>query len=154
MAQLGGILQVDCEKNLPNGQFIRFKIRCRYFLVLKWIAVIVFWLCQVNSALVKLIIWYLIITNLFTYFYYHTWTIDLDRGSFTIERVKRRFLNLLLAISFNVFCFAYLIRFSFSANYEWTNQIATSKNALLYSVANAFTVSFDSVKKYQPLDRH
>lgn len=130
----------------PADSLLASRLGVDIFIILKWIAVIVLWLCQVNNEFVNLIIWYLIFTNLYTYFYHHTWTKDLDKGNFSIERVKRRFLNLLLAISFNVFCFAYLIRFPFSANYEWTNHIATSKHAILHSVANSLTVSFDSVK--------
>lgn len=129
----------------PSNEIVALRLGVDIFILLKWLTVIVFWINQVTSKFASLILWYLILTNLYTYFYHHTWTKDLYKENFTLDRVKRRFIYLLLAILFNIFSFAYLIRHPFSENYEWANQIATTKNALLISVANSLAICFDSV---------
>ncbi len=100
------------------------------FIFSKWATIIILWAFHVNSSLVNILIWYLICTNIYTYFYYHTWTKELEKGFFDHAKIKRRFLNLMLAISFNIACFAYLFAIPFSTNYQWTGQVSSTKDAL------------------------
>lgn len=116
------------------------------FIILKWTIVIFLWIFQISNEIVNIFIWYLIATNIYTYFYYHTWTKDLDNGHFNLDRIKRRFLNLILAISFNILCFAYLIYLPFSTNYKWLEQSATKKDAILFSISNSLTVDYNYVQ--------
>ncbi len=115
------------------------------FILFKWMAIIVIWSCGIKNELVNIFIWYLIITNIYTYFYYHTWTKDLSRAYFDLDRIKRRFLNLVLAIGFNVICFAYFFAQPFSSNFQWKDQISSTKDAILFSLANSLTANYDSV---------
>lgn len=86
--------------------------------------------------------WYLIVTNLFTYFYYHVW------GSphlqlLTRVTMNRRFMNTILAIAYYITAYAYLYEVHFAAYFSWPNNIVSHINALYLSVSNALTFSHD-----------
>lgn len=134
------------KKILSHDLILASRIGIDTFIILKWIIVILFWSLKINSSFVNFVIWYLIATNLYTYFYYHSWTKDLNSASFDFVRIKRRFLNLILAISYNILCFAYLIAVPFAKNFKWTNELTTTKDALLFSTANSLTVDYNSVQ--------
>ncbi|MBE9468506.1 MAG: hypothetical protein IMY72_09355 [Bacteroidetes bacterium] len=116
------------------------------FIILKWLTVVSLWAFSVNNKFVDILIWYLIATNLYTYFYYHSWTKDLEKGNFDLDRIKRRFFNLMLAISFNILCFAYLFAVPFSINFQWSNILLRNKDALFSSIANSLTVDFQAME--------
>ena len=65
---------------------------------------------------------------------------------FKLESFQRRFLNLMLAIGFNICCFAYLFAQPFYSNFQWINQIPSVKNAVLFSLANSFSTNYNSVQ--------
>ena len=41
--------------------------------IFKWSILIIFWMLNYNTEISKIIIFYLIYSNLFVYFYYHVW---------------------------------------------------------------------------------
>ena len=110
------------------------------------LALLLFWSLQLNSQFINKITWYLIASNLYTYFYYHNWTRDLEKGNFDLDRIKRRFLNLMLAIAFNIFCFAYFFAVPFATNYNWTEGISRFHESISFSVANFLTIDYSPVK--------
>jgi len=116
------------------------------FIIFKWSLISLFWFCNMKNEFVNVIVWYLIFTNVFTYFYYHTWTDDLAKPQFDHNRIKRRFLNLILSIGFNVFSFAYLFAQPFSKNFQWKNGLSTFQDSVFFSLANSFTTNYNSVK--------
>lgn len=112
------------------------------FIIMKWLFIILLWKFQVSSRLVNIIIWYLIATNLYTYFYYHIWTDDLVKGHFKFGRIKMRFINLMLALTFNITCFAYLYVLPFTKNFQWIDNSSKNIDALLLSISNSFTMTY------------
>jgi len=116
------------------------------FIVLKWLFVIA--LCRfgcVNTFL-TILVWYLIITNLFTYFYYHIWADEaLKTDEFSKDRIRRRFLNLILAFAFSIFCFAYLFQFVYFADIYWNDNDVSFINAIMFSFNNALGGSYDNI---------
>lgn len=116
------------------------------YILLKWIVVFVFWTLGVNSKIANVFIWYLIASNIYTYFYYHIWTKDLEKGNFDIVRIKRRFLNLMLAVFFNGFCFAYFFAVPFLSNFSWPENVSPIKHSILFSFSNSITANYDIVK--------
>jgi hypothetical protein len=80
------------------------------FIALKWILIIILFTNELNGFIYCLITWYFIITNIHTYFYYHVWDekaitpVDIDEHS-----LRRRFIHLLLAISFSNIAILHLL---------------------------------------------
>lgn len=122
------------------------------FIILKWIFVIILMKYQFNSCILTGIIWYLLYSNLYTYFYYHIWFNDKVNDQYnTPERIRRRFINLLTSIGFSNLCFAYLYRFPYLTNFEWSEKIPLTTKALWFSFANSLTASYEFVK---PLNKN
>ena len=109
--------------------------------VFKFGVLLLLWFCEINSLLSKLIIYYLLISNLFTYFYYHVWGSKynqrLDR-----DTLNRKFMNYLLAISFYLLCYAYLYEIHYSHMISWPESVVDTTNSIFLSVANAFTLTY------------
>jgi len=116
------------------------------FIILKWIFIALLWLWNVKNSFVNLIVWYLIATNVYTYFYYHAWTKDIAKAQFDLDRIKRRFMNLILSIGFNIICFAYFFAQPFGHNFKWEKGFSTLQDAVSVSIANSLTSSYYSVQ--------
>ena len=128
----------------PNNRITASRFSVDIFILLKWLFIALFWHFNVKNDFINLIVWYLIFTNVYTYFYYHIWRKNIDKSEF--DRIKRRFLNLGLSIAFNVLSFAYLFAQPFSNNYKWNNGYSTFQDSILFSLANSFTTSYNSVQ--------
>jgi len=90
------------------------------FIVLKWVFIFYLWHQHISNSILTVIVWYLLVTNIYTYFFYHVWDNEsLNTANFTIDRSKRRFLNLLLAVAFSTATFAYLLQVPYCANFHW-----------------------------------
>lgn len=130
------------QKLYKKNKLLAIRAGVDLFIIVKWTLVLVLWLNRVESDIVNSIIFYLLISNIYTYFYYHTWTKDLKKRHFGLKRIKRRFLNLMLAFTFNIFSFAYLFVLPFSNNFEWSRTDYLSLDSLLFSIANSLTVDY------------
>jgi hypothetical protein len=117
------------------------------FIIFKWLFLIILMKFQINSWFITIIIWYLIYSNLYTYFYYHIWFNDTKNDHFnTPERIRRRFINLLTSIGFSNICFAYLYRFPYFQSFQWSEKIPLTTKALWFSFANSLTANYEFVK--------
>lgn len=115
------------------------------FIVLKWLFIAILWVCGTTSPWISGIVWYLIITNLYTYFFHHIWTDEaLDTSHFTNDRIRRRFLNLLIALTYSDIAFAYLFRFPYVHEFNW-GAATTSLHAIWYSISNSFAANYSVV---------
>ena len=130
------------RRDLNEDEIIAAKnIGIDLFQLAKWVLIVLLIIYAVSGTLAALVIYYLIASNLFTYFYYHVWgsqfKIRRDIGS-----QRRRFLNFILSIAFYIFCYAYLYQFQFADHIVWPESIVDTTNALYLSVANAFTLTY------------
>lgn len=117
------------------------------FIIIKWIAVILLLINHVSNLLTTIVVWYLLFSNLYTYFYYHIWINDTANDQYnTPERIRRRFLNLLTSIGFSNLCFAFLYRFPYLGDFEWSEKLPLTTKALWFSFANSLTASYEFVK--------
>ena len=117
----------------PNGWVIDSKISKDKF--------------KISNPLSAFVVWYLSLTNLYTYFYYHIWSSEiLSDVHFGIDRIKRRFTTLTLAVSYTIFGFAYLYAIPYSDEFTWSNDTPTFLKSLWFSVSNSLTASYDQVK--------
>lgn len=121
------------------------KIAVDIFILLKWSFVLSAFIYRWNNPLFNILVWYLIFTNIYTYFYYHVWDKDSLHTDLKIDRVRRRFLNLLLSVGFSNFCFAYLYRFSYYDHFKWIGKSEHSLSAVWFSMANSLTSNYEFV---------
>jgi hypothetical protein len=116
------------------------------FVVLKWVLVIILFLRGTNNIWWVWVMWYLIITNIHTYFYYHVWRESAINSSDKDEHsLRRRFIYLLLAISFSNFCFAYLYFTSYSTALTWGEDGPKRLHAIWYSISNSVAANYSVV---------
>jgi hypothetical protein len=118
-----------------------------FYIFSKWVIISMLWFFEVKNEWVNYFVWYLIATNLLSYFYHHTWTKSLQENTFDLDRLKRRYLNLLLAIGFNILCFAYLFAVPFASNFTWEKGYPNLPDALFFSTANLLITDYKLVNE-------
>jgi hypothetical protein len=117
------------------------------YIVSKWILILVFWVSGLSSRLFLIITVYLIFNNVYTYFYHHVWKDDASsprQPDAANRRVKRLFVNALLAISFSTVAYGYLYNIAFKNDMSWPQENG-SLTALYFSVGNTLTVTYGDV---------
>lgn len=136
--------RIACGNNFQSVNYSRIAVDI--FIVTKWLFVATLWFFGVASTWATVAVWYLLFTNLYTYFYYHTWSSEIFSDPYVYpDRIKRRFTNLVLAISYTVFGFAYLYSLPYAKEYSWNNGTPTFLQALWYSISISLTASYDQV---------
>ncbi|MBL7665825.1 MAG: hypothetical protein JNM93_11880 [Bacteriovoracaceae bacterium] len=108
------------------------------YIVLKWLAVMIFWLESSENTLAFILTAYLLWSNVFTYFFYHVWE---NRHLNDVNWQRRRFISLFQSISFNVFGFAYLYRFFAKPDLKWLENLPENMEgplSLMFSCLNLF----------------
>jgi hypothetical protein len=138
-------------KNIAGGNnFLSVnysRIAVDIFIVTKWLFLLLLWVFGVISKWATIAVWYLLATNLYTYFYYHTWSSEIFSDPYVNpDRIKRRFTNLVLAISYTVFGFGYLYNLPYAKEYSWHNGTPVFFQALWYSASTSLTASYDQVR--------
>jgi len=121
------------------------------FIILKWLFLILIWCFNVANIYITVIVWYLIITNVYTYFYHHIWCDDsFDSSKFDIDRVRRRFVSLLLAFAYSNLCFAYLYFLPYVKGMNWgiNNMPASSLHSLWFSMSNSVAANYAVVAPF------
>jgi len=118
------------------------------FVVLKWLFVGIAWHLGAGGTVFVILTWYLIITNLSTYFTYHLWQGEpLGEVDSDLTRVKRRVILLLSSIGFSDFCFAYLFKIPYHQELSWgTPATLQDLRALLFSFSNSLAANYETVK--------
>ena len=112
-----------------------------FFQLAKYLAIVILLLYDIPLVWTKYVVYYLITSNAFIYFYYHAWGSQyLQRDDLNSQR--RRLLNLLLAIVFYILCYAYLYKVHFAQHIQWPDGQIDTTNAVYLSVANAFTLTY------------
>jgi hypothetical protein len=123
------------------------RIATDIFVVSKWLTLILFWHYSISSWFVTLLIWYLIFANIYTYLYYHIWCDDaLKTDEFTKGRIRRRFVHLILAITFSVYCFAYLYQLPYSSEIDWGTKYPASMYSIMFSFSNSVAANYSDIK--------
>ena len=130
------------ENNVVSASRIAVDV----FIILKWLFIIVIWFFGYSNQFLSLFVWYLIITNLYTYFYYHIWVDEaLKTDNFTKDRIRRRFINLIMAFSYSILCFAYLFKFVYSLDIDWNNKNISFVNSIMFSFNNSLGGRYNNI---------
>lgn len=118
----------------------------------KWGILLCFWIGGYTNSISKIVIYYLIYSNLFVYFYYHTWGSKFAQRR-DKEALRKNFINYLMAIAFYLCSYAYLYQFHYANMILIDAQYLDIKyldyvNAIYLSVSTAFTLTYNG---FQPL---
>lgn len=70
----------------------------------------------------------------------------MNTEDFDIDRIRRRFITLMQSIGFSNVCFAYLFRFPYLSDFEWSDKIPLNTKSLWFSFANSLTANYEYVK--------
>lgn len=117
------------------------------FIILKWALILILAKYNIASDFWTLVTWYLLLTNVYTYFYYHIWTDEaLNTENFNMDRIRRRFVTLILAVGYSDLCFAYLYKVPFKHNLEWSGDLTTFTKSAWFSISNSLAANYDAVK--------
>jgi hypothetical protein len=142
------LLKVIAVKHNPQNSLASSRISVDTFIVLKWLFIAVIWITGQTNCSLTFIVWYLIVANIYTYFYYHIWTDDaLNTSGYDNDKIRRRFVNLILAVAFSDFCFAYLYRQPYSLEFSNTE----TGNNFWFSVSNSLAANYDTIKPISEL---
>jgi hypothetical protein len=82
--------RINCRSNIVDG-----------FNVFKWLLVIFLFVTHSTNCFLTFVVWYLLITNLYSYFYHHIWSNEaLKINTINADRARRRFFLLMLSFSY------------------------------------------------------
>jgi len=139
-------------KLFSDNNNLQSKITCSrnaadFFILSKWTFIIIIMNLGCNHTYITIFVWYLIYSNLYTYFYYHVWIPEaLNTQNFEIDRARRRFITLILSIAFSNLSFAYLIRYPYKSDFHWSDDTPLNIKAMWFSFANSLTANYEYVK--------
>lgn len=111
------------------------------FIIAKWLFVGWAIASGATQQWVAVVVWYLIASNLFTYFYYHVWKSGFAQRN-DIGSQRRRYVSFLLSIGFYLACYAYLYQYQYTQHISWPGGVVDTTNAFYLSIANAFTLTY------------
>ena len=130
--------------------------------VAKWAIVLSLFLTCTYTPLAHGVVVYLICSNVYSYFYHHTWKIgrrrrnedeekqltpeeEKEAAARELVRQKRRYLTLLMSVAFFIVAYAYLYLCVYNEDITWPKNAGGQSrvNALYLSVANTFTMSYE-----------
>lgn len=108
--------------------------------IFKFGILFVLWFIEMESELSKVIIFYLLASNLFTYFYYQVWGSKYESRT-DRDTLNRKFLNTIFAIAFYLLAYAYLYQFHYQEMIYWLVN-ANALEAIYLSISTAFTLTY------------
>jgi hypothetical protein len=113
------------------------------FILLKFIFLAVIWVFGFHGLVLTVFVWYLIIMNLHTYFYRHIWCEDaVTSANLLLHRVRRRFVNLFLALTFSNLSFAYLYNLPYASGFNWGTTPPSFFHAVWFSFSNSVAANY------------
>lgn len=121
--------------NVNSEECKRIKgIAIDLFIILKYIFLVTIFLEAIpQNILILYLIWYLLIMNVFTYFYYHIWE---NKKTKRLDS-KKRFVNFILAIIYSSLSFMVLYKNYYISDFE-------TNNIFISNTVKAFSLSFGS----------
>ncbi len=118
----------------------RRNIAIDIFIIAKWSVVIIFWASNYVSTISIIIVWYLLLTNIQSYFYNHVWlNVSISDERKQIARERRRFIAVILAFCFSIVCYGYFYHRCYYGCFKWPRDITQFTAAITFSIGNALT---------------
>jgi hypothetical protein len=118
------------------------------FIIVKFFIIIFIFFSKVDGLFWELLIWYLILTNVFTYFYYHVWIPPFTNS---IESKRRRFINLFISLLFSTLCFGVLYSEFYYSDFVLDTGHHKESASFIYSFYNSLFVSYSHMRPLSSL---
>ena len=122
------LIVIDYDENLcrtVKGKAID------YFIIMKYgVLFLIFNEIIPSNDFTLLIIWYMLLMNIFTYFYYHLW----ENKKINRESSKKRFINFILSIVYSSLSFMLLYKNYYANDFEFENK-GTSDTIKAFSLS-------------------
>lgn len=112
------------------------------YIILKWLYIFLLLFTESANSFLTFTVWYLIIANLFSFFYELMW--KEPKGKIEKPQMRRRFLHLSQAIAYSHFSFAYLYRLPYLQGMKWEGDV-TSLKAFWFSISNSVAGNYSKV---------
>ncbi len=143
--------KLNRDRNNQDRERMFMRIAVDIFIFAKFLFLGAIWLFNVSNLWITIVVWYLLVTNVYTYFYRHIWCDDaFDPRYFTKERQRRRFINLFLAFTYSNLSFAFLYFLPYAKHMNWGEGMGISGlHALWFSMSNSVAANYAVVS---PLD--
>ena len=138
--------KLNPDKNNIDKRLAYSRVAVDLFIILKWLFILILAKLDLSNCFLTFFVWYLLLTNIYTYFYYHIWTEEaLNTENFAIDRTRRRFINLLLAVGYSDLCFAYLYKLPYVKELQWQDNSVTFLKSIWYSISNSLAANYEGV---------
>jgi len=138
--------KINPKKLDPNYIYAYNRTSVDLFIILKWLFVLFIMKYHFTNRFLTCFVWYLIVTNIYSYFYHHIWKKEvLNTDGFEIDRIRRRFITLILAVGYSNFCFAYLYRHPYSTYFTWNDNKLSAVKSMWYSISNSLAANYNFV---------
>lgn len=113
------------------------------FIILKYLFVIALIYFKLNSSLLTIFVWYLIISNLHTYFYRHLWIAPYSNKP---KNIRRRFISLTTSFVFSNLSFYYLYLIPYAEHFKVAKDTTKELSFFIYSIYNSIFGSYNFVE--------
>lgn len=125
------------------------------FILLKFLFIVIIIYIDTSSIVVQIAVWYLLISNVFTYFYYHLWCDDVILERFqTIHRARRRFVSFIISFIFMMLCYSYFYLIMTPEHFSLINKESSRIAASIISaIGNAFNMDMGYLKKESDISK-
>lgn len=138
--------KLNPDKNSIDKRLAYSRVSVDLFIILKWLFILILAKLDLSNCFLTFFVWYLLLTNIYTYFYYHIWTEEaLNTENFAIDRIRRRFINLMLAVGYSDLCFAYLYKLPYVKELQWQDNSVTFLKSIWYSISNSLAANYEGV---------
>ncbi len=138
---------INPQKNNVEWELAFSRTAVDIFIILKWVLILILSKYNITSDFFTVLTWYLILTNVYTYFYYHIWRDEaLNTENFNMDRIRRRFVTLILAVGYSDLCFAYLYKVPFKHNFQWHSDLITFTKSTWFSISNSLAANYNAVE--------
>lgn len=127
------------------------RIAVDLFIVSKWIFLFWAWYTRTGNGFITFVVWYLILTNLLTYFYEHVWKDDPSNiKKEDNDRTRRKFLFFMLSFAFSNISFAYLYSVALVGEMNWPelDHGASRMKSLWFSMSNSVAANYEVVSTH------
>ena len=139
--------KLNTDKANKDRELAYARTAADLFIILKFLFILLLLVFGVSARWATVVVWYLITANLYTYFYRHVWHDSAFRTiHLTMERQRRKFLNLLLAFIYSNLCFAYLYYLPYSKQMNWGQEASvTFLHSFWFSMSNSIAANYSVV---------
>lgn len=115
------------------------------FVAAKWLFLILALVFEWFATPCVVAVVYLLLMNLFTYFYYHAWRIMELTPHLTVTHIQRRMVNAILAVGYSMLSFAFLYAGPLRSDMGLAKVGAYRLEAIIFSFSNSLTVGYGVV---------